>query len=53
MPKSTISTFFKNKMIKAVVVEKGFNEISKQRPQIIEVEKVLLVLINENPWFKF
>ena len=43
VPKSTISTFFKNKeMIKAAKV------ISRQRPQINEeVEKLLLVFISE------
>ena len=47
MTKSTISTFFKNKMIKAANVAKGSKVISKQRPQIIEeIEKLLLVFIN-------
>ena len=46
LPKSTISTFLKNKeMIKAVA--KGSKVISKHRPQIIEeVKKLLLVFIN-------
>ena len=49
MPKSTISTFLKNReMIKAANVAKGSKVICKQRPQIIEeVEKLLLVFINE------
>ena len=49
IPKSTISTFFKNiDMIKAANVATGFKVISKQRPQIIEeVEKLLLLSINE------
>ena len=49
MPKSTLSTFFKNKkMIKAANVAKGFKVISRRRTQIIEeVERLLLVFINE------
>ena len=49
MPKSTISSFLKNKeMIKAANVVKASKVISKQRPQIIEeVDKLLLVFINE------
>jgi len=49
IPKSTISTFLKNKeILKAADVAKGSKGISKQRPQIIEeVEKLLLVFINE------
>ena len=49
MPKSTISTFLKNKdMTKAANVAKGSNVISRQRPQTIEeVFKLLLVFFNE------
>ena len=50
IPKSTISTFFKNKeMIKAANVAKGSKVISKQRPQIIEeVDKLLFVYLMRN-----
>ena len=49
MPKSTISTFLKNKdLIKAADVAKGVTLISKQRPQIMEeMEKLLLIYIKE------
>ena len=49
MPRSTISTFLRNKeMIKAANVAKGTKEISGQRPLIIEeVEQLLFVFINE------
>ena len=49
MPRSTISTFLKNKeIIKAANVEKGSKVISMESPRIIlEVEKLLLVFINE------
>ena len=48
MAKLTISTILKNKdAIKATDVAKGSFLISKQKPQIIEVEKLLLIYINE------
>ena len=49
MPKSSISTFLKNKeMIDAANVANRSKVMSKQRPQIIEkVDKLLLVFINE------
>ncbi|KAF2362382.1 DNA binding HTH domain Psq-type [Trinorchestia longiramus] len=49
IPKSTISTFLKNKdVIKAADVAKGAKVISKQRPPILEeVEKLLLKFVNE------
>ena len=49
MPKSTISTFLKNKkMIKAAHVAKGSKVISKQRPQIIEDENYCLCSLMRN-----
>ena len=50
IPKSTISTFLKNKQtINAVDVAKGVTNVhNKQRPQIVdEVEKLLIILIKE------
>ncbi|KAM3922863.1 tigger transposable element-derived protein 1-like [Leptodactylus fuscus] len=49
MPKSTISTFLKNKaVIKAASVAKGVTLLTKQRPQIMEeMEKLLLIFIKE------
>ena len=48
MAKSTISTILKNKdAIKVTDVVKGSFLVSKQRPQITEVKKLLLIYINE------
>uniref|UniRef100_A0A2D4Q5L4 HTH CENPB-type domain-containing protein n=2 Tax=Micrurus TaxID=8634 RepID=A0A2D4Q5L4_MICSU len=49
MPRSTISTFLKNKVvIKAANVAKGVTLLTKQRPQIMEeMEKLLLIFIKE------
>ena len=47
MAKSTISTIIKE-VIKGVDIAKGVTVVSKQRPPILEeVEKLLLVYINE------
>ena len=52
MPKSTISTFLKNKeAIKAADVAVGVSALSKQRPQSIEeMEKLLLIWIKKRSW---
>ena len=48
MAKSTISTILKNKdAFKVTNVVKGSFLVSKQKPQIIEVEKLLIIYINE------